>query len=145
MHPGDEHFTGAGGAIVDKSFKSSKKLFVVHFTREIIEDTEAHDDSLKDVTPLEFPDNEQNDLWNITDDNIDNDNNNDITDIYNTKLLGPGDAPPSNASLREVELEDLEASLHEHLSCLLNTLLRELLASCARSFSEDPFFSEMFR
>ena len=81
-----------------KVLKVLKSFLLFHFTREIIEDTEAYDVSLKDVTPLEFPDNEQNDLWNITD-NIDDDNNNDITDIYNTKLLGPGDAPPSNASL----------------------------------------------
>ena len=68
-----------------------------------VEDTEACDVSLKDITPLEFPDDEQNDLWNIRDDSIDNNNNN-ITDIYITKLLGPGDAPPSNAGLREVKL-----------------------------------------
>ena len=66
------------------------------------EDIEACDVSLKDNTPLELPDNEQNDLWNITNDVLDDDNN--ITDMYNTKLLGPGDAPPSNAGLGEVEL-----------------------------------------
>ena len=82
---------------------SFKSLVAVHFTREIIEETESCDVSLKDNTPLEFPDAEQNDLWNITNDTIDNNNKN-ITDIYNSKLLGPGDAPPSNASLGEVKL-----------------------------------------
>ena len=84
-----------------KSLLKANLLFTS--TREIIEDTESHDVSLKDTTPLEFPDDEQNDLWNITNDTIDN-NNKDITDIYNTNLLGPGDAPPSNASLGEVEI-----------------------------------------
>ena len=69
---------------------------------QLIEDTEAHDVSLKDTTPLEFPDDDQNDLWNITNDVLDDDNK--ITDMYNTKVLGPGDAPPSNAGLEEVEL-----------------------------------------
>ena len=120
-------------------------MVAVHFTREIIEDTEPCDVSLKDITPLEFPGVLQNDLWNITNkDTVDNNNNEDITEIYNTKLLSPGDAPPSNASLGEVELEDLEASLHEDLSCLLDLLLGELLVDCSRSFREDPLFSEMF-
>ena len=63
---------------------SFKSLVAVHFTREIIEETESCDVSLKDNTPLEFPDDEQNDLWNITNDTVDNNNNNEnITDIYN--------------------------------------------------------------
>ena len=94
-------------------------MLSLHFTREIIEDIEACDVSLKDITPLELPDYEQNDLWNITnDETIDNDNNMNITATYNTRLLDPGDAPPSNASLGEVKLKDLEASLHKHLSSL---------------------------
>ena len=95
-------------------------MLSLHFTREIIEDIEPCDVSLKDITPLELPDSEQNDLWNITNDETINDNNNtNITGIYkDTILLGPGDTPPSNASLGEVKLKDLEASLHEHLSCL---------------------------
>ena len=57
------------------------------------EDTEPCDVSLKDITPLELPDNEQNDLWNITNNetiDIDDDNNENITIVYNTSLLGPG-------------------------------------------------------
>ena len=85
-----------------------------------VEDIEACDVSLKDITPLELPGNEQNDLCNITnDETIDNDNNMNTTGIYkDTILLGTGDAPPSNARLGEVKLKDLEASLHKHLSCL---------------------------
>ena len=97
-------------------------LLSLHFTREIIEDIEACDVSLKDNTPLELPDNEQNDLWNITNNetiDIDDDNNENITIVYNTSLLGPGDAPPTEASLGEVKLKDLEASLHKYLGCLL--------------------------
>ena len=94
-------------------------MLSLHFTREIIEDIEACDVSLKDITPLELPDDTQNDLWNITnDETIDNVNNMNTTEINITIHLGPGDAPPSNASLGEVKLKDLEASLHKHLSSL---------------------------
>ena len=53
----------------------------------------------------------KNDLCNI------NDEKREIINIlYITiGLLGPGDAPPSNAGIREVQLEDLKAGLHKCL------------------------------
>ena len=72
-------------------------------------------------------------------DNIDKDTN-DITND-NDEVLGPGDAPPSNAGVREVKY--LEAGLHESPGCSSNLLF--LLVLRGGGWCQDPPLSEVFR
>ena len=58
----------------------------------------------------------------------------------NNEVLGPGDAPPSNAGVREVEC--LEAGLHESFGCSSNLLL--LLVLRVGGLCQDPPLSEVF-
>ena len=61
---------------------------------------------------MEFLEQYKNDLCNINDENTNKDITEDTIDNKVTKL-GPGDAPPPYAGVREVQVEDLEASLHK--------------------------------
>ena len=121
---------------------SLTKLGLIHCRRENIKRTsfKSQDVSLKveERLLLRVPCMAKNVLCN--NDNVTNKDTKAITSD-NNKLLGPGDAPPSNAGVREVEY--LEAGLQESSGCSSNLLL--LLVLRVGGWCQDPPLSEVFR